>query len=137
MSKQVQLGSNLDKQSQMSKPVVVPYINSLVGREQGVLRSKYYGSYDLDGYVNNMNLYSPQQLSSVHQMTGNPQRVKLPTKPMQNLNRQLDIPRINDPNKVADLYKKFYSDAKVAKASTSGTYDIYSTSNFPAKKYMK
>lgn len=136
MSHIQQLGSNLDKQSQMSKPTVISYYNSLIARQNGIERSKYNGSSDLNGYVSDVNLYNPSQLSSPSQMTGIPHRVKLEGK-MVNLNKHLDLPRVNEPNKVVELYKQKYNPVKLVQASTSGTYDNYATSNFPSKKYTK
>ncbi len=136
MSYQTAVPSNLDKQSQISRPVIVPYLNSLVGREQGILRSKYFGNYDITNYVNDVKVYSPPQLESANQMQDHYTVPPQPNNQLQNLSKHRDIVRVNEPNEIPQLYARVYTPEKIIKANETGTYDRMRTSNFPAKRYM-
>lgn len=136
MSYQTAIPSNLSNSAQMVRPLIVPFLNSLVAREQGISRSKYFGSYDIDGYSSNINKYHIQNLEDTNQMQDHYSVPPQPTKPLQNLSKHLNIARVHEPNEIPQLYSKVYTSDKIIKANETGTYDRMRTSNFPARKYM-
>lgn len=136
MSYQTALPSNLSNSSQIVRPIIVPFINSLQGREQGILRSKYFGSFDINGYSDNINKYHIQKLEDTSQMQNHYSVPPQPKNEMRNLSKNVNIPRVNEPNGLPRLYNKVYTPEKIIKANTTGTYDIMTTSNHPAKKFI-
>lgn len=136
MSYQTAVPSNLPHSTQIVRPIIVPYLNSLIAREQAILRAKYFGSYDITNYVNDVKVYSPPQLESAHQMKDHYSVPPQPKKSLQNLSKHLNIVRVHEPNEIPQLYSKVYTPEKIIKANETGTYDRMRTSNFPAKRYM-
>ena len=112
MSHQTSLPSNLPKWTENARPQIVPYLNSLVGRYNGILRSEYYGSFDLDGYVNDAKIFDPSKFSDKTQMQDHYAFPNVQPKTMKDLSKHLDIARVHEPNEIPRLYSKVYSDQK-------------------------
>ena len=137
MSYQTGVPSNLSKATLQARPQLTPLINSLVGRQQGILRSKYFGSYDQEGYVNDAKVYHPKIFEDPSQMQDKYTIPVKQEKTLKNLSTHLDIKRVNEPNDLCALYSKVYSDPAIIKATTTGTFDSAKNWNTPALKFMK
>jgi len=131
-----QLGSNLPNSTQIVRPVVVPFINSLVARDKGIDRAKYFGSYDLDSYTSNVNKYHVQKLEDSKQMQDHYSLPPKPNNSLKNLSKHLNITRVHEPNEIPRLYSQVYSAKTIIQANETGTYDRMRTSNHPARLYM-